>query len=53
MKYSTKSFLVKYKTINTINVLVYINAVQIKVLPANIYLFKINSRNTRERCELC
>ena len=21
--------------------------------PANIYLFKFNTRNTRERCELC
>ena len=21
--------------------------------PANIYLFKVNNRNTRKRCEIC
>ena len=24
-----------------------------RVYPANIYLFKVNNRNTRKRCEIC
>ena len=24
-----------------------------KQIPANIYLFKINNKNTRKRCEIC
>ena len=23
------------------------------ILPANIYLFKVNNRNTRKKCEIC
>ena len=23
------------------------------LIPANIYLFKVNNRNTRKRCEIC
>ena len=23
------------------------------IIPANIYLFKVNNRNTRRRCEVC
>ena len=25
----------------------------VKVIPANIYLFKVNNRNNRKRCEIC
>ena len=26
---------------------------RLKLYPVNIYLFKVNSRNTRKRCEIC
>ena len=29
------------------------NSTDKKVIPANIYLFEVNNRNTRKRCETC
>ena len=29
------------------------NSTDKKVIPANIYLFEVNNRNTRKRCEIC
>ena len=30
-----------------------VNLSEVKLFPANIYLFKVNNRNTRKRCEIC
>ena len=29
------------------------NSLILAVFPANIYMFKVNNRNTRTRCEIC
>ena len=31
----------------------YVFKVFLRTNPANIYVFKVNNRNTRKRCEIC
>ena len=43
----------KFKTIGTEYFNTVKNLILTRINPANIYLFKVNNRNTRTRCEIC
>ena len=40
-------------TLNIFHTFFYVFLLLTSCYPANIYLFKVNNRNTRKRCEIC
>ena len=43
--------LIRNLTIERVDI--FVSVIQLKTIPSNIYLFKVNKRNKRKSCEIC